>query len=421
MKRRQFLSCVAAVGGYSLADAAADTARQDFGIWRRPVSRGPNHVPREREVTGRIEPAGGRDVEVTLTAEQIPDPLVLRVVRRKYPTGAILGYADSDPVQFDGADSNSTVSVTVPRNTRESDPWFYEAYSRHGSGVDGHAYLCESSPYRWATTDGERTRPAERAAGARSETVDEGFERRLDGNDYALAFRWRDVDDTDWRFDYRVRRSTYEAAAVADKGYVETYEKALTSPLSSDLYARLRADARPLRDDGDGDGGSLEDHLFVDSTVASLSAGRRFDLLVTFVQGIEYASDSATRSAYDYHRTVPETLVAGVGDGEDLTYLLAGLLSAGFDCETALLFQPGHVLLGVAPDDVPPLPYEYDPVTVGEHTYVPIEPSLQVPVGRYPPQPIVAVYGDGRWQYHDPDAVIGGADHVLHEWMGRRF
>jgi len=412
MNRRQFLSSATAVGGYLLANATAETVRQDLGVFRRPVSRGPDHVARERNVRGRVERADGRGVEVALSAETPPDPLLLRVVRREYPTGTILGYADSDIVRLDESGS-STAQVTIPRNTRTSDPWFYEVYTPNGSETDGHAYLCESKPYMWAKTDGTDVRPAERAAGALP-SVDHGsFERRLDGNDYVVTFRWRDIDDTVWSVDYRVRRSTYEAAVATDRGYVETYEKSLTDPLPRSLHTRLRAAARPLPDDG----GSVDEELYADATMASLSPGRQFDLLVKFVQGIRYAEDMVGASAYDYQRTVAETLVAGVGDCEDLTYLLAGLLSAAFDCETALLFQPGHVLLGVDPDDVPPLPYEYESVTAGDRAYVPVEPSLHVPVGRRPPMPFVAVYGDGRWLHHDTDAMLGGADHVLGDWM----
>jgi hypothetical protein len=330
----------------------------------------------------------------------------------------VAAQATSDVVRADADASASTIDVDVPpgRFERERDPWFYEVYARPGPGRESRAYLCESAPYSWAPGGGVERAPRvtnpdpsiERDGFARRH---DRFVRRRDGNDHVLTYRWQDAAGDTRTVDYRLRRSTHEAAVDAERGYVRTFEESLSSPIAADLLSQLDATARVTGDDADS-------HREADATsstdvgLASLSPARRFQSLVAFVQSIEYAYDAESTAAYDYHRTVEETLVAGIADCKDRTYLLAGLLAAGFDCETALLFQSGHVLLGVRPEDVPDISHDPDPVRIGDDEWVPIEPSLQIPVGAYLTHPFVAVYGAGEWRHHDASAIVRGADRV---------
>jgi len=82
-----------------------------------------------------------------------------------------------------------------------------------------------------------------------------------------------------------------------------------------------------------------------------------------------------------------------------------------------MFFEPAHVLLGVAPADVPDLPYADGAIEVEGDRYVPIEPSLDVHVGRYVDTGFVAVYRDGDWRHADPDAVADGAGRVLDRFL----
>ncbi|MFC6951319.1 hypothetical protein [Halorubellus litoreus] len=432
MDRRQLLASGALVGSGLLGDTTLRAARRHLGLWSAPPKPRATPVVRDPGLTGRIDAVDDDAVTVSVTATDPRDPFRVVVCRRTYPDGRVRARARTDRVRVDADTPTATVTVEVADGTveRDRDPWFYEVYARPGLDGERRAYLCESAPYAW-TSAGDAVR-APRVADAKPAVDGGDFERRRDRNDYALTYRWRDVADATWAVDYRVRRSTHEAAVAADRGYVRTYEESLASPVAAHLLASLDQDARrpetrrrtpddgrndspdANRDDNRADGrDDSRDDRDTDSGLASLSAGRRFDALVRFVQAIEYGYDADTVGAYDYHRTVEETLVAGVGDCKDRTYLLAGLLHHAFDCRTALLFQSGHVLLGVHPDDVPALPYAHDPVRIGDDDWVPVEPSLRVPVGYHTSAPFIAVYAGGEWRYHDASAIVRGADRVL--------
>lgn len=404
MDRRQFLAGGATVTGGLLGTRTLSAARRHLGLWSAPAPPRATPATRDPRLSARVEGASDDAVALRLRARDPRPPLSVLVVRREYPTGDALASAESETVRLDDADATATVSVDVPRRTRRSGPWFYEAYARPGANDGERAYLCESRPYRW--TAGDRSRRGPRTTDPLESVERERFQRHRRGNDYALTYRWQDVRGDAWTLDYRLRRSTHEAAVAASRGYVETYEESLASPIARDLVDAIDADARRL--DGGDD---------ADPSARSLPPGERFDRLVTFVQALRYANDHRTSTAFDYHRTVEETLAAGVGDCKDRTYLLAGLLAAAFDVDTALLFQPAHVLLGVAPDDVPDLPYAYRALEIDGDRYVPIEPSLDVRVGRYVDTEFVAVYADGDWQHADADAMVEGAGRVLERFL----
>ena len=411
MNRRRFLGSGILVGSGLLGDATLRAARRHLGLWSAPPTPRATPAVRDPALSARVDAVDGDTVTVSLTASDARRSVRLAVYRRSYPDGRVRARATSDRVRVDASTVTATVTVADGTRERDHDPWFYEVYARPGPDGERRAYLCESAPYAW-TAPGEAVR-APRVTDAAPTVDGDAFERRRDGNDYVLTHRWRGVDEATWMVDYRLRRSTHEAAVAADRGYVRTYEASRENPIGAHVLAHLdrsarRTDtARPRADDG---------HVQsprTDGGLASLAPGQRFDALVGFVQGIEYGFDADTVGAYDYHRTVEETLVAGVGDCKDRTYLLAGLLHHAFDCRTALLFQSGHVLLGVHPDDVPALPYDYDAVTIGDDDWVAVEPSLHVPVGYHTAAPFVAVYADREWRYHDANAIVRGADRVL--------
>ncbi|WP_232688742.1 hypothetical protein [Halobacterium zhouii] len=309
------------------------------------------------------------------------------------------------------AGASETIRVRIPRNDPPSGAWFYEVRVEPEADTDRPAYLCESRPYRWTGTSSADPEPADRVVAAPGPATENHFERRLDDNEYALAYCWQGSRGAEWSVPYRVRRSTYEAAVAGERGYVKTYEESLSSPVVRGLVDAL-ADARRTSQPAQAGTDASESPVLGD-----LDARRRFVELVRFVQHVDYARDAATLDTYDYNRTVPETLVAGVGDCKDLTHLLAGLLSTAFDCETALLFQSGHLLLGVAAADVPALPYEPDSVVLGGRELVPIDPSLDDRIGHRTDEPFVAAYGGGEWFYHDVGALGRGVGDVARDWL----
>lgn len=395
------------MGGVLLGGGAASFARRNLGLGSPPEPSAGVLPPRSTTVDGEITTADGPAVSLALRALESSTERRVLVVRRRYPAGRALASAVSDPVTVDDSGEPARVEVSVPRETRSPEPWFYEAYVREDGG--GHAFLAESAPVRWTPSRaGDTSAPARRVASARPSTDGPEFERSLAGNDYHLTFRWRDSTGDRWTLDYPVRRSTYEAGVAAEHGYVTTYEASLASPLARDVAGAIARDARRV-DHADEDD-AVTGESAPPATVASLDPARRFDVLMRFVQDLRFAHDSETLGVYDYNRTVAETLVAGVGDCQERTYLLAGLLAAAFDCRTALLFQVGHVLLGVPPDDVPALPDDVTTIEADGREYVPIEPSLEVPVGTYPPHPVIGVYGDDRWLSHDLARVVRGVE-----------
>lgn len=410
MDRRRFLKRSAMVGGAFLTRDSLSFAKRNLGFGTVPESAPYARTPpRSTTATGRVEAVNGETASVNLNATAGRTSGRVVVVRREYPTGDVLSSGVSDRVTLDESDRNLT-RVDVPRRERNPGTWFYEAYVRSDAEDERRGYVAESAPFRWSDDAGVDATPADRVTAGLEPTSDGTFTRRLDGNEYVLTYEWQDSVGETWTVEYPVRRSVHEAAVAAERGYVKTYEESVASPIARDFADAMSSSARrtyPVSASKDGK---------EQTPLASLDAARRFDVLVRFVQGLDYARDIETMGTYDYNRTVPETLVAGVGDCQERTYLLAGLLSTAFDCETALMFQVGHVFLGVAPTDVPSLPYDVDTLSVNGAEYVPIEPSLVVPVGYYPDKPLIGVYDDG-WLYHDASAMARGFESTLREWL----
>ena len=83
----------------------------------------------------------------------------------------------------------------------------------------------------------------------------------------------------------------------------------------------------------------------------SMTKKEEVDLVMTFVQSLPYAFDSATKGTDEYLRYPIETLVDGHGDCEDKVALLAALLYE-MDIDFILLVLPEHMAIGVHCDGV---------------------------------------------------------------------
>ena len=73
------------------------------------------------------------------------------------------------------------------------------------------------------------------------------------------------------------------------------------------------------------------------------------DFVLSFVQSLPYTLDDVTTGFDEFRRYAIETLIEGGGDCEDTTILVAAILR-GLGEETALIFTPGHIAIGVSGD-----------------------------------------------------------------------
>lgn len=407
MRRRQFVGASASVTALLLGRNTLNFARRNVAPPPDPLRHRQVH-PRSERCEGQFVSTDGTSATVRILSRESRDPVRVTVERKEYPTGETLASRTSDRIQFQGPGQPEVLEVQVPWGHSERGPWFYEARCRPIEGGDAEeSYLCESRPYRWTGGASGTVEPADRTVD-RSGSVDRGtFRRRLEDNDHHITLDWDDDAGRSWRVEYRLRRSLHEAAVVRERGYVRTFEEARTNPVVRQLTARILERARPVETD-------RADVI----PFAELSPGRQFDNFVRLVQGIEYARDFNSIEVYDYNRTVEETLVDGVGDCKDKSYLLAGLLDASpLDCETALLVQPAHILVGVAADDVPSPFDDLATVELGDREWFPVEPSWRVDVGEISNAPIVAAYADGEWIHLDGNAMSQNVDRYVDDLL----
>jgi len=158
------------------------------------------------------------------------------------------------------------------------------------------------------------------------------------GVDYAFDFEGK--TDT---FHVDVQRSLYQGAASAQKSvvrfgsshandWIERYYPAFIEESHQDaFFSALLAQLRALRD---------QQHLDSD---------RYAELLVVFVQSIEYKTDPVNLSP----KFPVETFVDKNGDCDDKTLLLAGLLSReGYDVAVLLFDAEKHVAIGIKSDGI---------------------------------------------------------------------
>ena len=75
----------------------------------------------------------------------------------------------------------------------------------------------------------------------------------------------------------------------------------------------------------------------------------RVDFVLSFVQSLPYTLDDVTTGFDEFRRYAVETLIEGGGDCEDTTILVAAILR-GLGEETALIFTPGHIAIGISGD-----------------------------------------------------------------------
>ena len=73
------------------------------------------------------------------------------------------------------------------------------------------------------------------------------------------------------------------------------------------------------------------------------------DFVLSFVQSLPYTLDDVTTGFDEFRRYAVETLIEGGGDCEDTTILVAAILR-GLGEETALIFTPGHIAIGISGD-----------------------------------------------------------------------
>ena len=449
MDRRQFLGVSTAGMGSLLGGSTISFVRRNLGIGPGTGVVAPDprtaSPPRATTLWGRVENVDGTSVTIELTPREASVDGRLVVRRRGYPAGEILNEAVSDPFGLRRSTSEPIeVVVDVPRMPARSGPWFYECLLQH-RGTDELAFVCESAPFRWSGRRAAVPRAADRVVDDPPSIKHDRFERRLSRNDYVVAYAWRDSTPTRWSLTHRLRRSVHEAAVDRERGYVQTFEESLSSPVVRRLADAIATRAWDVPDDGHGrsdaddgqgndgqgnDGGrgrsdadDRRENVDEGSGLGrgrdtSISPAERFDRLVRFAQDIRYERDFESMDVYDYNRTVEETLVDGVGDCKDKSFLLAGLLAAPpLSCDVVLCFQPAHVLLGVAREDVPDGVEVHDTVVLGGREYVPVDPSFRFRIGEYPDADVTAAYGDGRWLHADAGAIGRGLERNVRDFL----
>ncbi len=211
----------------------------------------------------------------------------------------------------------------------------------------------------------------------------ENGHRSLSSGVYRLRYEW--YDDRYRTLDVRIDRSTYASAARKSRGYVSAFDAARSNPTAGRIASALSGFVRP------DPGGSHS------------AEQRRLATAVAFVRSFEYAVDPDTKGSVEYHRDPVETLVDGRGDCKDLTYLLAAILSQPpFEYRTAMVFIPEHMLLGVHRADLPPSVADD---TLADTDYVPIESTVDDPIGTLTGEPLLGIYNSG-FEYIDGRAAL---------------
>lgn len=213
--------------------------------------------------------------------------------------------------------------------------------------------------------------------------------RRTVDDRYVMTYEWSGRLSRYWRLRFAVERQAYQAATRRSLGYVGAFDAARRNRHARRFAAELE-DAERTRPDG--------------STRGLDPETERFDRAVGLVRSLAYLADPDSRNVPEYHRMIEETLVDGCGDCKDATYLLAGVLSqAPFGYQTAMVFVPEHMLLGVHRSD---LPAAYtDAPTLPGCEYTAVESIYSDPVGTLSEEPVLAVY-DGEFEYLDRSAIV---------------
>ena len=375
MHRRHFLASALRLGAVSGIGSLAANGLARTGPPIEVVTHGWSETPvsiNRTRIEATVLEASRSAATVRLTAPSPVGAFVPTLVRRRFPQGPILDVTRGPRIEaVESLDDVLTLEVDHPPLESVVDAWQYELrLDRQGEGGDLGQYLCESDPL--GRLDREFAPPESSPGSDRGGS----FERTDRPGRYELEFRWAD-GGTRWTLEHAVSKAAFERARSRDRGYVTTALESLSNPYVSHLADRLTAEA--VRSHGASRTGSVDE--------AAL-----FARTVRFVQSFEYAADAESMGPYDYHRTVEESLVDGVCDCKDGTYLLAGLLAQPpFEYECGLVLMADHMLPGVHRDDLPS-PYD-DLETVGDSPYVPVETTKRASIGHVRDEPIVAIVG----------------------------
>lgn len=345
------------------------------------------------ERTTRPPPINRTNIDATITestktsitarfrSSDRADPFVPVLSRRRFPNGTLLTETTGPRIESPTAlDRRLTIPIDDDDPRSIGGPWVYTLAART-TDRSSERYLCESDP----VGNGSRYVPENVPLPLRND--DEPFERRDYEGRYELRFQWSDGNHVRWSLSHAVSKSAFARARTRRRGYVKTFLEALTNPQATHLTSRLVTNAVPVH------------RSHVDPpTEATL-----FDRVVRFVQSFRYVADEESMGSYDYHRTIEESLVDGVRDCKDGTYLLAGLLAQPpFEYETALVLMADHMFLGVHRDDLPAAYADLE--TVRDSPYVGIETTRPRSIGDYGTDPIVAIFGPSS-QFVDAEAT----------------
>lgn len=119
-----------------------------------------------------------------------------------------------------------------------------------------------------------------------------------------------------------------------------------------------------------------------------LSMTETVNLIISFVQGLEYTSDNVTTGYDEYPRYPAETLNDLGGDCEDTSILMAAILQA-MGLDIVLLTPPGHMAVGVGITDPSSFTADY-PLRILEYngrSYAYVETTGNgFRIGEIPPQ-----------------------------------
>ncbi|WP_162989826.1 hypothetical protein [Natronorubrum halophilum] len=311
--------------------------------------------------------------------------------KRRYPDGAVFAVNEGPRISATNSlDRRVVFAFDTSIVEFIADRWMYEIrYRPYERSRSADRYLCESDPLQRSLvgfgSNAERCCPDD-------VPEDRSIHERIDREGcYELAFRWAGTDGSSHEFTHTISKSAYRRARDRRGGYVRTFIESRHNPYARHLADRITSSA--VQTSGPD----------AERTTALHPERDLLERTVQFVQSFDYAMDEESKGVYQYFRTVEESLVDGVGDCKDGTYLLAGILShPPFAYETALVFMPDHLLLGVRRTDLP-TGYRHAE-TIRDSPYVAIETTTQRPIGFYRDDPIVTIIGP-TYRYVDSETV----------------
>ncbi|MFB6153518.1 MAG: hypothetical protein ABEJ27_04625 [Halodesulfurarchaeum sp.] len=287
-------------------------------------------------------------------------PLRVHVQTRTYPDGAVLGGGLSRPVS-PGMERPARVPIELEVDAEPGTYALHVAGIRpDDAGVKGHPEgvanpIAETDRFRITEAGIE---PAPHPLIPSSLDRDPFHRRLLEG-----AFRISVTGpERRWRVFHRVRKSRFVRAVEAERPepFAPYVKRGRRVGLAPSLASRLYEKATELR------------------AGQTTSAGEErqgrpaLDMAVDFVQSLPYVPEPRPGGADQRVKFPTETLVEG-GDCEDLSVLLAAILSAQpFDRTCALLHPPNHMGVGIHSEQFGGAYFPY-----GGHRYFYVETTGQ--------------------------------------------